>query len=362
MRKRKRRWLGVGIGAAILALVGYNLRHSPTWRNFNWARLWDSVTSARPEWLLAAVGVVYTTYLIRAVRWQFFMSQIKKASLRSLYAAQIIGFSSIYLIGRPGEFIRPAYIAKKEDVPITSMLAVWLMERMFDAVFLVLLFSLALSLIPAGQMTARGTRVLNDLHHGGEVMLGVSALLVALIVTYRLRTDQVARWVLRGFARFSAQTRRHAEHFLKSFAEGLGVIRDWPSFLASAVLTALLWSMNATIFWLVFHALRGGLAEMPWLAAAMVMFCAALGLAVQLPGIGGGYQVAIILALTEVFAIEADVAAGAAILVWLVMIVPALALAVVLLIREGLSIRRLEAIAAEEERVAELAQKEAAQK
>jgi uncharacterized protein (TIRG00374 family) len=362
MTKRKRRWLGLGIGAAILILVGYNLRHSPTWRNFNWTRLWHSVTSARPEWLLAAVGVVYTTYLIRAVRWKFFMSQIKNASLRSLYAAQILGFSSIYLIGRPGEFVRPAYIAKKEDVPITSMLAVWLMERMFDAVFLVLLFSLALSLIPAGQMTSRGTKVLSDLHHAGEVMLGVSALLVALIVAYRLRTEQVAGWVLRAFASFSAKTQRHAEHFLKSFAEGLGVIRDWPSFLASALLTALLWCMNATIFWMVFRSLRGALAAMPWLAAAMVMFCAALGLAVQLPGIGGGYQMAIILALTEVFAIEADVAAGAAILVWLVMIVPALAMAVILLVHEGLSIRRLKAIAAEEESAAELAEKEAAQK
>ncbi len=358
MRKKKWRWWGLGLGLAILVLVIFNLRHSPTWRNFNWTGLWDSVTSARPQWLLAAVAVVYTTYLIRAVRWKYFMSQIKKASLKKLYAAQILGFSSIYLIGRPGEFVRPAYIAKKEDVPITSMLAVWLMERIFDAVFLVLLFSLALSLIPAAEMTSRGTRVLSDLHHGGEVMLGISALLVGLMVAYRLRTEQIAGWLLRGLSFLSVKRRNHAERFLKSFAEGLGVIRDWPSFLASVLLTALLWSTNATIFWIVFHGLRGELAAMPWLASAMVMFCAALGLAVQLPGIGGGYQVAIILVLTEVFAIEADVAAGAAILIWLVMIVPALALTVVILVREGLSIRRLEAIAEEEERAAALAQKE----
>jgi hypothetical protein len=284
------------------------------------------------------------------------MSQIKRASLKNLYAAQILGFSSIYLIGRPGEFVRPAYIAKKEDVPITSMLAVWLMERIFDAVFLALLFSVALSLLPAGEMSAHGARVLKDLHHGGEVMLGISGVLVGLIVAYRLRTEQIARWVLKGLAFLSSQRRRHVEHFLKSFAEGLGVIRDWPSFLASALLTAILWSTNATIFWMVFRGLRGQLAQMPWLATAMVMFCAALGLAVQLPGIGGGYQLAIILVLTEVFGIEADVAAGASILVWLVMIVPALALAVILLVREGLSLRRLQAIATEEERAAEMAQ------
>ena len=36
------------------------------------------------------------------------------------------------LLGRPGEFVRPYLIAVKERVPVTSQLAIWVLERIFD--------------------------------------------------------------------------------------------------------------------------------------------------------------------------------------------------------------------------------------
>ena len=89
--------------------------------------------------------------------------------------------------------------------------------------------------------------------------------------------------------------------------------------------------------------------QLPWLAAALTLFCAAMGLIVQVPGIGGGYQVGVILALTEIFNIAVEPATGASILLWLMMSVPCLLLGLILLIHEGLSIRKLEAITEEEE-------------
>jgi hypothetical protein len=57
-----------------------------------------------------------------------------------------------------------------------------------------------------------------------------------------------------------------------------------------------------------------------------------------------------ILSLTEIFNVSAESATGASILIWLIISVPCLALGLVLLIHEGLSIRKLEAITEEEER------------
>ena len=115
------------------------------------------------------------------------------------------------------------------------------------------------------------------------------------------------------------------------------------------MLSVVLWCANATIFWLTLKSLGGTLGSFVWLAAALVLFCASLGLVVQFPGIGGGYQVGIILALTEIFRVGADVSTGAAILLWLMMSVPTLLASLGLLVHEGLSFRRLEAIAQEEE-------------
>jgi len=132
------------------------------------------------------------------------------------------------------------------------------------------------------------------------------------------------------------------------------VIRDWKGLAGSIITTAVLWSLNTTIFWLVFRSLGGELARLPWLASALTLFCAALGLIIQFPGIGGGYQVGAILALTEIFNVPAEPATGASILLWIMMSVPCLGLGLVLLIYEGLSFRKLEAIAKEEEQAARL--------
>ena len=333
----------------VLALIFYNLRHNPEWRHFDWNRLWASLVNARPGLLLLALVAVYATYVVRALRWQFFMKPMKKASLWVLFVGQMLGFSSIYLVGRPGEFVRPAYIAKREHVPITSMVAVWLLERIFDSVCLVLLFSIALFFVPMEMMNSGGQHVLTVMHRAGDAMLALTILVVAGLIAYRLKTQAITAWTLRMVRFLPERMQHHLEHFMESFAEGLQVVRSLPDFLGSMVLTVILWWMNATIFWLALRSLGGGLERMTWAAAALVMFCAALGLIVQFPGIGGGYQVGIILALTEIFAVEADVATGAAILIWLLMSVPVMALSLGLLVHEGLSIKRLEAIAEEEE-------------
>jgi hypothetical protein len=311
------------------------------------------LTGARPGLLLLTLIAVFGTYFVRALRWRFFLSPIKKASLWILLAGQILGFSSIYLIGRPGEFVRPAYIAKKENVSMSAMLAVWLLERIFDTVFLLLLFAAALDFEPLEPETARGSSILVALHHGGDAMLVLALLLVAGVLLFWLRSGQLTTWVLRVFRFLPATALRRFVHFVRSFAEGLSVIRSWKDLLGSLALSAVVWVLNTSVFWLVFQSLGGEVADLSWLASAVTLFCAALGLAVQIPGIGGGYQVGIILALNELFNVSAEAATGAGILVWVLMSVPCLASGLVLLVQEGLTLKKLEALAEEERELAE---------
>jgi hypothetical protein len=353
MRKEHRRWWWLGIGAILIALIFYNLSRSPEWANFRWTRVWALITGARPDLLLLSLIAVFGSYLVRALRWRSFLSPIKKASLWVLFVGQILGFSSIYLIGRPGEFVRPAYIAKKENVSMSAMLAVWLLERIFDTVFVVLLFAAALDFEPLEPETARGSSILVALHRGGNAMLVVALLLVAGLLLFWLRSGQLTAWMLRVFRFLPATALRKLGRFVRSFAEGLSVIRSWKDLLGSLALTAVLWVLNTSVFWLVFQSLRGEVAALSWLASAVTLFCAALGLAVQIPGIGGGYQVGIILALNELFNAPAEAAMGAGILVWIVISVPCLVSGLVLLVHEGLTLRKLEALAEEERELAE---------
>lgn len=353
MKKNIHRWLGPAAGIGVLGLIIYHLRGSPEWKHFDWERTWSLLTHARPGFMLASLAAVYATYLIRACRWRALVMPMKKTSWRIIFTGQVFGFSAVYLVGRAGEFVRPAYIARKAQLPISSMLAVWVLERIYDSLFLFLLASAALIYLPQAAATSHDRTLMNAMRHGGEVMLGLTGLMVSLLVLFRLRTEKLIVAILRLLRIIPDHARQRIGHALRSFADGLGVIRNGKDFWTSAGLTAILWIVSTSIFWLVLRGLGGGLAEISWISSAFLMFCASLGLMVQLPGIGGGYQFGIILALTEFFGVRAEVAAGGAILIWLMISIPCLVLGLVLLMHEGLSLKKLEAIAEEESAAAE---------
>ncbi len=354
MKKAWGRWVWLAAGTVIIVLIIYNLRSNPEWRNFRWDTLWRSIMGASPGYLLLAVAFVYLSFFIRAVRWEFFMRPIKAASLWVLFSGQILGFSSIFLVGRPGELVRPAYIAKKEGVPLSAMIAILVLERVLDIIAMVILFAAAIYSEPVNPDTAQGVFALHELHRWGHVLFGFTGLLIAGVVVFRLKTAGTIALVLKVFGFLPERAAAAFARFLRSFGEGLSVIRDWKGLAGSVVTTAVLWTINTTIFWLTFKSVRHHMGHLPWLAAGLTLFCAALGLMVQLPGVGGGYQVGIILALTEFFNIKVEPATGAAILVWIIQLVPTLALGLVMLIREGMSFRKLEALAEEEEKVVTL--------
>ena len=354
MKKAWGRWVWLAAGTVIIALIFYNLRHNPEWRNFRWDRLWGSIVGASPGYLLLAVLGVYLSFFVRAVRWEFFMRPIKAASLWVLFVGQILGFSSIFLVGRPGELVRPAYIAKKENVPMSAMIAIWLLERVFDVIAMVVLFAAAIYFEPVNPDTPRGVSALHQMHTWGHVLFGLTGLLILGLLLFRLKAAAMTAGALKLFRFLPERPLRSFAHFLHSFSEGLSVIRDWKGLAGSVVTTALLWAINTTMFWLTFKSVRQHMGHLPWLAAGLTLFCAALGLMVQLPGVGGGYQVGIILSLTEIFNIKVEPATGASILVWIIQLVPTLALGLILLIHEGLSFRKLEDITEEEEKAVTL--------
>ncbi len=354
MKRSQRRWLWLSVTVLVLGLVFYHLSRSPEWRDFRWHSVWSSMIHARPGFLLAALVSTYASYLVRAYRWKFFLDPIKKnASLWVLFAGQILGFSSIYLIGRPGEFVRPAYIAKKEDVPMTAMLAVLLLERIYDIVFMVLLFVLALEVIPLHPTTRRGRMILTEAHRGGVVLLLVMALAVVALVLVRLRSEKLVAWLAITFRFLPPGARQWLKQIFSSFCDGLEVIRNWRDLVASLVSTAILWIINTSVVWFVFQSLGGELNDLSWISSGLVLFFAAVGLLAQLPGVGGGYQGAAILALTRVFGVKGQAATGAGILLWIMMSAPCLALGLVLLVCEGLTFKKLGAIARKERALAE---------
>ena len=350
MKKGLRQVLWLGISVVLVGLIAYHLSRGGEWRHFRWDRLWDSLLSANPAYLLAAILTTYTSYVVRAYRWGFFLDPIKKASLQVLFTGQIIGFAAIYLVGRPGEIVRPGYIAKRENVSYSAMAAVWLLERVYDTVFIALLFSLALFWISPSNEPGGVAAGLSAAHRVAWLTLFITGVFVALLIAFRFRSEKSDLRTPKLLRFLSPKRQHHFERFLRSFADGLGVIRNWKDLTASVASTALLWGVNVTFFWLVFRGMGNDVGRLSWMAAALVLFSGIMGMIVQIPGIGGGFQVVTIKTMTAFLGVGLEEAAGASILLWIMLVFPCVALGVILLLHEGLTIRKLESIAEEEER------------
>src|SRR6266853_2536663 len=137
----KKQYAAFAVVFAVLGVLVY--LQFRTWRNFDWARLFQYGLSWRH--LLIGVVYIYIAYFLRAVRWKIFLRPVRKeASTMGLIPPTLIGFTGLALLGRPGELIRPYLIARRENLPFASQVAVWAVERIFDVAAFTLLIVAAI--------------------------------------------------------------------------------------------------------------------------------------------------------------------------------------------------------------------------
>jgi glycosyltransferase 2 family protein len=62
----------------------------------------------------------------------------------------VIGFTAVALIGRVADLVRPYLVSKRTGLPISSQIAVYIVERLFDAGSMALITSSVILLSPSG--------------------------------------------------------------------------------------------------------------------------------------------------------------------------------------------------------------------
>src|SRR5450631_3687518 len=105
---------------------------------------------AHADWIKIALsaGCIYFAYAFRSVRWARLLKHNKLVAPFSLLGTQVIGFTAVALIGRVADPVRPYLVAKKTGLPLSSQIAVYIIERLFDAGSMALIFSIAVLWVP----------------------------------------------------------------------------------------------------------------------------------------------------------------------------------------------------------------------
>lgn len=335
----------VGAVAAVLGVVwlGYSLLVS---RHFDWGLALESFQHLRWGWLAISLVPIAGTYYGRALRWAVFLKPLKqRPSLVNLTSATVIGFAAITVFGRPGEFVRPYLIAKKERVPVPSQMAAWILERMFDLLMALLFFAFALTRVSAAKLHSE-SKLMWVLGTGGRIV-GIAALAVLILIFSMRHFAEPVRRALLGFLHFLPH--RHfvkVERLLTTFVQGVEATRSDGALALVLVYSVLEWFLIALCYWCLAQSFLG-IFRFTFVDIMVLIGFVSFGAAVQIPGVGGGIQVVAVLVLTEVFGVRLEIATTFAILIWLftfVVVVPAGAL---LALKEGLDWHSLRQIGRE---------------
>ncbi|MGO9863097.1 MAG: lysylphosphatidylglycerol synthase transmembrane domain-containing protein [Terriglobales bacterium] len=316
-----------------------------TWRNFDWARLLEYNLSWRH--IFQGVALTYFAYFLRAVRWKIFLRPVRKeASILGLVSPTVIGFTGIALLGRAGELIRPYLIARHEKLPFASQVAVWAVERIFDfggfAVLLVSAIFLPTKLreFTEAATTSPGTR--HWIHVAGYALVALVVGLLSATMLMAWRGTRIAKWVEERFSHLAENLGHRIAQKIREFTLGLNTIHGPFEFLQLSAVSVLMWWAIAVAYKEVTHAYGAPMAGMSIATVLPLMFCSMLGSLAQLPGVGGGSQLATISALDHVFHIvPRELAASCGIMLWLVTFFSVVPAGLLLSHYERLSLRKL---------------------
>jgi uncharacterized protein (TIRG00374 family) len=339
------RWKWAVLAVAAAAALVWAARQFDT-RRFDWRLAASSVAHLHWGWLAASCVFIAGTYYGRALRWAVLLKPLKAhPSIGNLFSATVIGFTAIALFGRPGEFVRPYLISVKEKVPLPSQLAAWLLERMFDLLMALLVFSFALTRLT---MTGAhlGTRLGWVLEVGGKVVAVVCTLVFLLLLSMRHFAEPLQTRLTRAARFLPEQKFKRVERLLSSFVQGVESTRSDGALLLVLFYSLVEWALILGCYWCLARSFSG-IVNLSWIDVLVFLGFVSFGSSIQIPGIGGGMQVVAILVLTELFHVKLELATSFAILIWIMTFVVVVPFGLLMAVREGLDWRKLRRVGRE---------------
>src|SRR5262249_26841833 len=306
--KRSKRWVLAGLALLIMAgLLGRSILTNPHWRAFNARIFLDSLGTVDQGWVAWALVSIFSTYLVRALPWKGLVFDAQPdTSLRNLCSATVVGFAAIGVFGRAGEMVRPYLVSRKEGVPVPSQVAVWLLERSFDTLTILVTVAFALRHFEAAGLRESPT-LSQALHVTGNVVAFTLVAVVVLLVALAHFSEPSIKWILDRLQFLAPHQYARVEESLLAFLEGSRGIRSLRTLLACVLYSVAEWTLIAFCYDAVFNAFSSGLRLSP---SQVVIYMGAVmaGSFVQIPAIGGGIQLASLLVLTEAFDVTPEVA------------------------------------------------------
>jgi len=306
LKSHKTRILALIAVLAVAALVwfGRNRIH------FNWGVFVEQLRMA--NWGRIAVGLacIYLGYVVRAARWAMLMRHSKRVPLFSLLGAQVIGFTAVALIGRVADLVRPYLVARKTVQPLSSQIAVYIVERLFDAGAMAFItFSVILMAAPGALPHPEVVKKASLL---GLVLMVAGGLFLLAVRLWGAAIGAAAGGI---FGRISKKLGEAVENKIAAFRSGLDTIRSVGDFAIAASLSIGMWLLIAVAYLETARAFVAApaLGSMTAPDSVLLMVISGTASTIQLPVLGWFTQIGLVEeAIRNFFGVSPEAAMGCA--------------------------------------------------
>jgi len=196
-------------------------------------------------WSVVFVGIYAVCHLARVLRWNQLVQPLGEVDERTVHRASAVGFAAILLLPlRLGELVRPALLARRSSLTVSSLLATAVVERVIDGLFVTGLLFVTL-------LTYDGGRATGFAHTTGWIAAGIflPALLCCALALWRRQlaldlVDLLVRPVSEGLADWAAE-------LLGDFIDGFTALADRGRLGGFLLVTVLYWSVNVVSMWVL---------------------------------------------------------------------------------------------------------------
>jgi len=343
MPSKSRKWLLIGGGVIVVAVLLYVFRGSLSLSQFSGAKLWEAIRGANYAYLLLAIVTIYTCYAVRALRWQRFQAHVGTANFWNIYGMNLAGFSALFLLGRAAEPVRPLLISRKDKIPLADTFGVYALERILDAASTAVLAAVGLLIFESsGHLAKQGTGAAFEraAKTAGTAFSIFAVVAIAGLVYLRLHGSALLERKMEGWL-VRHGWRAKVARILLGFSRGVQTVRSWGDVFAAVSLSLVHWILVVACYFLVTKSFGGRLGTLTFADAMLVLVFTMVGSAIQLPGVGGGAQALSIIAFTHLYGVGQEAAVAAAMVLWLVTFAACSFAGVPLLLREGFSLGEL---------------------
>ncbi len=310
----------------------------------------NSIINSDYRYYLPAFVMYLFSLIFRTLRWKILLTPIRPISSFNLFPIVIVGYMANNLLPfRLGEFTRAYYTGIREDISKAAVLSTIFLERVLDALILLLFIFIISFFIPLSDFF-----IIFEDSFGLNRILIISVfslpfiLLFTLILSIAYAPNRTHIFFLKIILIFPEKIKNHLGNLSENLINGLMSVRETKKLLLLFLLSIPIWVLESGLFFFV--ALSFDLSYIYqnyfYMIVYMVLLTAIVNIGSSIPAAPGGLGLFELIArealiFSSIGLIDRSIAAGFATLSHALLIFPVIIIGQLILLFSNVSFFKL---------------------